>query len=117
MNNHAHVLAGTSISTELLRVLVTNADVRDRVTGAVQPKLNMGNLKSLRLRVPSDPDVDQFVQILTAFERELLEETRQLQRTRNELLPLLMSGRVRVKAEDRAAAESAIRERTRIGGD
>lgn len=96
VNNHAHVLAGKSISTELLRVLVGHADIRDRVTGAVQPKLNMGNLKSLRLRIPDDAGVDEFVRLLTHAEREFRDEVVQCRSARDDLLPLLISGRVRV---------------------
>lgn len=96
VNNHAHVLVGRGISTSLLRVVLESANVASVVTGAVQPKLSMGNLKSVPVKVPNDPAIDSAVQRLAEAELGLREEIRQLELTRDELLPLLMSGRVRV---------------------
>ena len=100
VNNHAHVLRGTTVSTSLLRWLVYRAEVRHLVTGAVQPKISMGNLKTLELAVPGkdvrgalEDECDMFA----AQERALSEENETLAKTRDELLPLLMSGKITVK--------------------
>jgi len=96
VNNHAHVLIGRGISTELLRVVLSHAKVGSVITGAVQAKLSMGNLKTVPIRIPLDPSVDTTIQVLTRAERELLQEIDRLTNARDELLPLLLSGRVRV---------------------
>ena len=96
VNNHAHVLSGVGISNGLLRQALLASNVAPLVTGAVQPKLSMGRLKTLRLRLPSDKRVSTRIDELAAAERELSEEIVALTRTRDELLPLLLSGRVRV---------------------
>jgi type I restriction enzyme S subunit len=96
VNNHAHVLSGAGISDGLLRQALLASNVAPLVTGAVQAKLSMGRLKTLRLRLPSDKRVSTHIDELAAAERELSEEIVALTRTRDELLPLLLSGRVRV---------------------
>jgi type I restriction enzyme S subunit len=108
INNHAHVLTGTAISTELLYIVVTRAQVSELVTGAVQPKINMGNLKRLRVTIPTGNalnHVSTVVEAETAMKRALFEETRLLAELRDTLLPQLMSGKLRVKD-----AESAVEE-------
>jgi len=96
VNNHAHVLSGVGISDGLLRQALLASNVAPLVTGAVQAKLSMGRLKTLRLRLPSDKRVSTRIDELASAERELSEEIVALTRTRDELLPLLLSGRVRV---------------------
>ena len=103
VNNHAHVLTGRGISTELLRLAVRQSNVSHLITGAVQPKLSMGNLSTLRLVLPSARgDVEERAQALASLERALVEESRRLAATRDELLPLLMSGKIRVKDAEKA---------------
>ncbi|QDP94879.1 hypothetical protein FOE78_02155 [Microlunatus elymi] len=97
VNNHAHVLTGNGISTELLSILLRRLNVAHLVTGAVQPKLSMGNLKSLEVAVPRDPTaIERRAQAHLAMHRATTDENTILARTRDELLPLLMSGKVRV---------------------
>jgi len=45
VNNHAHVLTGVGVATETLRPALAHSNVGHLVTGAVQPKLSMGNLQ------------------------------------------------------------------------
>ncbi len=98
VNNHAHVLTGNGISTEMLRVAVGRANVMHLVTGAVQPKISMGNLKKLQLRMPTRlAGIEAEVQRLAALARAMAGESTAIAQTRDELLPLLMSGKVRVR--------------------
>lgn len=102
VNNHAHVLTGSGISTEALRVALTRASVAHLVTGAVQPKISMGNLKQLQLRIPIHvARLDSELATLAAFERAAVNESLVLTRARDELLHLLLSGRVRVRDAER----------------
>jgi len=109
VNNHAHVLTGRSVSTELLKVALERSDVTHLVTGAVQPKISMTNLKSLMLELPEAeqiPSLELLVQSLLALVRSLTEECRSLEAMRDALLPLLMSGKVRVKDAEKIAEEA-----------
>lgn len=59
VNNHAHILTGKNkISTELLMMFLKNLDVSKIITGAVQPKINQRNLKSLKLVLPPYEVID-----------------------------------------------------------
>jgi len=108
VNNHAHVLTGTRLSTELLYTAIRRSDVRTLVTGAVQLKISMGNLKSLILDVPSESGLRR-LEALCASEmaliRTLTEGSVSLVKTRDTLLPLLMSGQLSVNnAENQVEA-------------
>lgn len=100
VNNHAHVLRGAAVATSLLRWLLVRAEVRHLVTGAVQPKISMGNLKSLQVPTPRPQDKSRLERLCEAFatqERALRDANEALTQTRDELLPLLMSGKITVK--------------------
>jgi type I restriction enzyme S subunit len=106
VNNHAHVLTGSSVSTPFLRVLMERGNVAHLVTGAVQPKLSMGNLKRLELSLPADStQLQATVDAHAAIERAKKSESRLLAATRNALLPLLMSGKVRVQDAESVVGE------------
>lgn len=99
VNNHAHVVTGAGISTDLLYLALRRVDVRPQITGAVQPKLNMGNLKSVELEVPDGSDrerVEAEVAPLLSIVRNAADESRTLAELRDALLPELLSGRLRV---------------------
>jgi len=108
VNNHAHVLTGVGISTELLYVAVSGTQVGELVTGAVQPKISMTNLKRLPLRLPVGAGLTELTaaadQLMAVF-RMTSEENRTLAATRDALLPQLMSGRLRVKDAERVVGE------------
>ncbi|MFF4461196.1 restriction endonuclease subunit S [Streptomyces mirabilis] len=100
VNNHAHVLTGTAISSELLAISLRFTNVASLVTGAVQPKLNMRNLQRLSLRIPHEDHrhrVERLIARLWETVRLRRDETRTLVALRDTLLPQLMSGRLRVK--------------------
>lgn len=104
VNNHAHVLTGVGMSTETLRLAIQRANVVPIVTGAVQPKISMGNLKSLTLDVPGPQELvtlEPLVSSLSAVVRAKTEESRHLAEMRDALLPQLMSGKIRVKDAER----------------
>lgn len=95
INNHAHAIVGNGISTELLYLLLRNVDVRPLVTGAAQPKLNMGNLKSLRIELPIGSKLTtleaRLSELFDLF-RARADEATMLERLRDSLLPELLSG-------------------------
>lgn len=108
INNHAHVLTGTLMSTELLYFAIARKNVTSIVTGAVQPKISMGNLKSLVLDLPQEAKLSR-LETLVAIEMRLLralqDENERLRKMRDVLLPRLMSGKIRVKDAEKTVEE------------
>ena len=98
VNNHAHVLRGKNgISTEHLLLHLKGCNISPFVTGAVQPKLNQGNMN----RVPfmlAPPEIGQAfakaIEPLFAQIRANTEQSRTLAALRDTLLPKLLSGEI-----------------------
>lgn len=106
VNNHAHVLIGNGIATETLRCALKRSNVAHLVTGAVQPKISMGNLRNLTLQLPAQSaEFDEISTDFAAVTRAVTDESAVLARVRDELLPLLMSGKASVKDAEAAASE------------
>ena len=101
VNNHTHILKGkNSFSTELLYVLCKKMKVAGIVNGAVQLKINQRNLLSKEIILPNDSileKVDNTIQPLFNKLRINSSQIQSLTKTRDTLLPKLMSGQVRVK--------------------
>jgi type I restriction enzyme S subunit len=96
VNNHAHVLEGKGVfSTEFLYFILRKLKVSNIVTGAVQPKINQGNLNSLEILIPQETILKKF----NSFVKTTIDnffnnkaEIQTLTQLRNTLLPKLMSG-------------------------
>ncbi|MFV2097405.1 restriction endonuclease subunit S [Micromonospora sp. LOL_014] len=109
VNNHAHVLTGTTISTELLSIALTFTNVASLITGAVQPKLSMSNLRRLEVPLPNIEAIARLEPVSDAIQqlvRSKTEESRRLAALRDVLLPELMSGRLRVKDAEKVVEEA-----------
>ena len=105
VNNHAHVLKGKSISDEMLLCFLEQIDIAPFVTGAVQPKLNQKNLKSVPFP-PADPRMAACFQRATeplfTQLRINVEQSQSLTVLRDTLLPKLISGDVRLREAEMA---------------
>ncbi len=104
VNNHAHVLQGKGISSELLFLMLKNATVGHIVTGAVQPKINQENMNKLEFMLPLQDAISRFEGILHPLFEKVKTNSEQignLARIRDSLLPKIMSGKIRVPAEVR----------------
>ncbi len=102
VNNHAHTLTGSGMPSEFLYLALHRADVRPLITGAVQPKLNMSNLKKFEVRIPraeARARLEPTIGALFDQYRYLSEHTIRLAALRDALLPELLSGRLRVPAD------------------
>jgi len=111
VNNHAHVVAGDgAVSTEQIYMFLQQTNIQPYVTGAVQPKLNQGNLFRVPFLRAPDSILSCFAEIVSPlFERIRLafDESRTLAALRDALLPKLMSGELRVGEAERVLAASA----------
>lgn len=93
VNNHAHVLTGRNeITTEILYLLLSKTSVKNIVTGAVQPKINQENLKSLKVVLPSEKIIKELsnkIAPLFKLYRLHSEENKRLEKLRDILLSKL----------------------------
>ena len=97
INNHAHVLKGTQISTEHLYFALRNVNVVTLITGAVQPKINQENMNKIKLIIGPDEINSEFERIIANIMQKsklLIEENKILGKLRDALLPKLMKGEI-----------------------
>jgi len=101
VNNHAHILQGENgFSTEILYVLCKKMRVAGIVTGAVQLKINQKNLLGFEIVIPDEGILLKFDNTIQPLFMKLRMNNTQIQtlkKTRDTLLPKLMSGQLRVK--------------------
>ena len=100
VNNHTHVLkAKAPYSNFFLWNYLLKKSIDEIVTGAVQPKINQGNLKSLEFPCFPENLVLKFNKtsepMLSKIQKNKT-QIRTLENLRNTLLPKLMSSEVRV---------------------
>jgi type I restriction enzyme S subunit len=96
VNNHAHVLRGKNgVSTEHLLLHLKGCNIAPFVNGAVQPKLNQGNMNRIPFMLPP-PEIGQAfaktIDPLFAQIRANTEQSRTLATLRDTLLPKLLRG-------------------------
>lgn len=100
VNNHAHVIKGKNgFNEDSIYMFLKNTNVQGIVTGAVQLKINQGNLKSLNVLIPAQKEIRRYNKLLApifAQKRRLSEENNALILIRDTLLPKLLSGEIRV---------------------
>ncbi len=101
VNNHTHVLlAKEPYSNFFIWNYLAKKNIDEIVTGAVQPKINQGNLKSLDFpKYPLDL-IEAFNEQSQAFFEKINQNKKQIQileNLRDTLLPKLLSGEARVK--------------------
>jgi type I restriction enzyme, S subunit len=100
VNNHAHVLTALRPYTiDFLEILLRNTSVAHIVTGAVQPKISQGSLKSLEVEIPSEPHSIAFCESIAPLFEKRSHNRQQillLEQTRDSLIPKLMNCELRV---------------------
>lgn len=97
INNHAHVLKGNKISTEHLMFCLRNCNVRDIVTGAVQPKINQENMNNIKIIFADEKTNKEFEKIIYSIMEQYksnIEENQNLKQLRDTLLPKLINGEI-----------------------
>ncbi len=76
-----------------------NADLSVYVTGSAQPQITIQNLSDFQILAPSEEQVVIYRKIVSPVDEQIYRnvlETKTLAKTRDSLLPRLMSGRIRV---------------------
>lgn len=100
VNNHAHILTGKmGFNVESLLLLFKRTPVKSIVTGAVQPKISQGNLRSIQVVIPPAEELNAFNELIRPmFDqiRQNQDQNKALAAMRDALLPKLMSGEIDV---------------------
>jgi len=103
-NNHTHVIkAKPPYNNFFLWNYLSKRNIDEIVTGAVQPKINQGNLKALDFPRYPDDLVAEFNEQTESFFKKINQNKTQiltLEKLRDTLLPKFMSGEVRVEYEN-----------------
>ena len=97
INNHAHVLKGKNISTELLMFALRKINIENIITGAVQPKINQENMNKIEFVIGPDSknkELEVILKNLMDKSKNVIEENRRLEQLRDTLLPKLMNGEI-----------------------
>ena len=97
INNHAHVLKGKNISTELLMFALRKINIENIITGAVQPKINQENMNKIEFVIGSDSknkELEDILKKLMDKSKNIIEENKRLEELRDTLLPKLMNGEI-----------------------
>ena len=108
-NNHTHILQGRDyISTEYLYLVLSEVEVRPYITGAAQPKITQANMNSipvLQATTQVHAAFDKHAQALIGQVLQLELRNANLRRTRDLLLPRLVSGELDVSELEIAGVE------------
>lgn len=101
VNNHTHVIqAKLPYTNFFIWTYLKNKNISEIVTGAVQPKINQTNLKSLDFPIYPFDLVDRFNNLTKPMFEKINKNKKQIQtleKLRDTILPKLISGEVRVR--------------------
>lgn len=101
VNNHAHVLQGKGLyPTNFVYLFLKRTKINNIITGAVQPKINQANMNGISLVIPNIESIKHFELIINPIFKKKITNISQIQtltKTRDAVLPKLMSGQLRVK--------------------
>ena len=107
VNNHAHVLRGKDpYSTEFLYLLLKNKNIKHLVTGAVQPKINQGNMNGLEITIPEKELMITFNELVHPIFNIILKNEQEIKTLivlRDGLLPRIMKGEITIITKDNVA--------------
>jgi len=108
VNNHAHVLQGKNgICTEHLLLHLKDSNIAAFVTGAVQPKLNQGNMNRIPFIIPPPEIGEAFGETIAPMFAEIranTDQSRTLATLRDTLLPKLLNGELSVADVEKEVA-------------
>lgn len=103
VNNHAHVMQGANgFLTEYLYIMLKNINIKNIITGAVQPKISQRNLNNIKIIIPDEKSIEAFQKNIKLIFEEILnlrKENINLTQLRDTLLPKLLSGEIEIPDE------------------
>jgi type I restriction enzyme S subunit len=100
VNNHAHIISGGKLSVEYLYLAMKHYPIGHLITGAVQLKLSMKNLKRVEVINPSDDILEKFMSIVNPMINQVFilnSQNQKLKLARDILLPRLMNRTIEVE--------------------
>jgi type I restriction enzyme, S subunit len=110
VNNHAHILQGKGLITvEYLYLFFKDTYIMPCVTGAVQPKINQKNLRSIPFLLANEfvhREFNKKIARLFDLYRNNSEENLKLMGLRDILLPKLISSEIRIKNAEKIVSEA-----------
>jgi type I restriction enzyme S subunit len=99
VNNHAHIISGGSLPVEYLYLAMKHYPIGHLITGAVQLKLSMKNLKRVDVINPSKDILKNFMSIVDPMINQVFtlnSQNQKLKAARDILLPRLMNRTIEV---------------------
>jgi len=100
VSNHAHIIQGEIISTEMIYLRMRQFSVNSLITGAAQPKITKENLSRVLFLIPNNEIKIQFGALVKNLFDQVFNIERQnkiLSKTRDLLIPQLVTGKREVK--------------------
>jgi len=101
VNNHTHVITAKGpFNNFLLYLILKKTVISHIITGAVQPKINQVNLKSLEIEIPSRERIEKLALLTEEFWAKIQQNKNQInaaEKLRDTLLPKLMNGEINVE--------------------
>jgi type I restriction enzyme S subunit len=92
----------TVVSFEFLKYQALNFEFKSFVTGSAQPQITIKNLELATITLPPSNLIENYSVLVRSFESKMDQNLKSVQiliKTRDTLLPKLMSGEVRVKLD------------------
>jgi type I restriction enzyme S subunit len=101
-NNHVHILKAIEgiLINEFLMYCLNFMDLTPFLTGSTRPKLTQENTRKIPLPLPPIQEQQRIAEILTTIDRKLeieRNEKAKLERIKQGLMDLLLTGKIRVK--------------------
>lgn len=100
VSNHAHIVQGKLLPTEILYLRLRRFDIKPLITGSAQPKITKDNLSRVLLIVPDEKIKNMFADIVTHYFDEIFnlqKQNQNLSQTRDLLIPQLVTGKRELK--------------------
>jgi len=97
VSNHAHIVQGKLLSTEILYLRLRRFNIKPLITGSAQPKITKDNLSRVLFIIPDDSVKNMFtVKVGHYFDKifNLQKQKANLRQFRDLLLPELICGKV-----------------------
>lgn len=100
VSNHAHIVKGKLLSTEILYLRLRRFNIKPLITGSAQPKITKDNLSRVLFIIPEHKIKDIFTNIVSGYFDEIFNlqnRNKSLSQTCGLLIPQLVSGKRELK--------------------